>query len=100
MITLRIAAEDDVIVPVSVDIIGGAAGFDRQEFLLDHVSRPTIPASAVPNQSRSDLAETEDKIDAGLRVDFHRQRACLLRRIARLRKFASLTRQCYPGHCN
>src|SRR5262249_36899554 len=93
LVALPIATENDVQIAVAVDVADGAARFDRQVILLDHVLIPAHVSSSIPNQSRSLLAEPENEVIDAIAVEIADDSSRLLGRTAgRNRQIASFAR--------
>src|SRR6266404_3586930 len=61
-IALPIAAENDVLVSIAIDVVHGPAGLDGEKVCFDNVTVPTHGFSAIPNERGSNLAKTDNKI--------------------------------------
>lgn len=59
---LPIGAEDQIGMPVAVDIGDRPARLDREIILVDHIAIPTGGRAAIPNQGRRLLPERKHKI--------------------------------------
>src|SRR5215471_4266876 len=78
LITLPVTPEDNVKVPITIDIVHRSTGFDGEEVSINDKAVPAGRGSPVPNDSRRDFAKAHHEIVRSILVQVSYQGARLL----------------------
>src|SRR5689334_2549186 len=79
LVTLPVAAENDVEIAIPVNVIGRAPGFNGEKLLFQNVTVPALARASIPDKRWRDLAEADDKIFDAVRVEVSNEIPRLLR---------------------
>ena len=49
VVATPVAAQDQVLIAVAVDVVKGSAGLDRHPFIFNHQARPAVVIPSIPD---------------------------------------------------